>query len=92
MLCERGRHRVRGELLARALVGAGRRGVPSASSGQAFDCVSASLSEAVTSLRMTGPVESFQDRVPFCGAGFSRRAISARRVAASSCREDFRDA
>jgi len=32
-----------------------------------------------------------QDRVPFCGARFSRRAISARMVAASSCKEDFSD-
>ena len=34
----------------------------------------------------------FQCRVPFWGGGFfSRRAISARRVAASSCKEDFSD-
>ena len=35
----------------------------------------------------------FQDRIPFCGGRlFSRREISARRVAASSCKFDFREA
>ena len=62
-----------------------------------FDCASASLRETLASLRMTGGractgIGSFHD-LAFLGVAAlaSRRAISAKRVAASSCREDLID-